>query len=215
MSAGMYIFRKTLMRIAEAMGCELCIHYFNDSDLIEITIRDVNKLDGYTFESRVTTAYLKRTDIPGNTDKAIEYAHDVFNILINKLGKEEYNNMFANEKVLTNNPEIENVIFNPPATIVFWTDGSKTVVKAQNGEFFDPEKGLAMAIAKKHFGNKGHYFEEIKKWTEKYAAKKTVMEPIKKCKFTCEGVKINCDILNMMFDNLTFTPKTNPEGTDA
>ena len=65
-------------------------------------------------------------------------------------------------------PEIKNVIFNPPATIVFWDDGSKTVVKAQNGEMFDPEKGLAMAIAKKHFDNKGHYFEEIKKWTEKY-----------------------------------------------
>lgn len=42
---------------------------------------------------------------------------------------------------------IEKVIFNPPATIVFWKDGSKTVVKAQNAEY-DPEKGLAMAIAR-------------------------------------------------------------------
>ena len=53
--------------------------------------------------------------------------------------------------------EIKNVIFNPPATIVFWEDGSKTVVKTQNGEEFDPEKGFSMAIAKKHFGNKGNY----------------------------------------------------------
>lgn len=42
---------------------------------------------------------------------------------------------------------IEKVIFNPPATIVFWKDGSKTVVKAQNADY-DPEKGLAMAIAR-------------------------------------------------------------------
>lgn len=63
--------------------------------------------------------------------------------------------------------KIKNVIFNDPATIVFWTDGTKTVVKAEN-EPFDPEKGLAMAIAKKHFGNKGNYFNEIKKWTETY-----------------------------------------------
>ena len=120
-----------------------------------------------------------------------------------------------------NNPcyEIKNVIFNPPATIVFWTDGSKTVVKTQNGEEFDPEKGLSMAIAKKHFGNKGNYFEVIKKWTEKYTAKKTIMESVKECKFTCEGAKINFDILNMIFGDesgsLKFRPKTNPEGTDA
>ena len=64
-------------------------------------------------------------------------------------------------------PEIKNVIFNPPATIVFWNDDTKTVVKCQNDEAFDPEKGITMAFFKKMHGNKGHYFEEIKKWTEK------------------------------------------------
>ena len=64
-------------------------------------------------------------------------------------------------------PEIKNVIFNPPATIVFWNDNTKTVVKCQNYEAFDPEKGITMAFFKKMHGNKGHYFEEIKKWTEK------------------------------------------------
>ena len=59
--------------------------------------------------------------------------------------------------------EITNVIFNDPATIVFWSDGTKTVVKAEN-EPFDPEKGLAMAIAKKALGNKGNYYNEFKKW---------------------------------------------------
>ena len=59
--------------------------------------------------------------------------------------------------------EITNVIFNDPATIVFWGDGTKTVVKAEN-EPFDPEKGLAMAIAKKSLGNKGNYYNEFKKW---------------------------------------------------
>lgn len=66
--------------------------------------------------------------------------------------------------------QIENVIFNEPATIVFWKDGTKTVVKATNEEF-DPEKGLAMAIAKKALGNKGNYFDKIKKWVKKYKEK--------------------------------------------
>lgn len=66
--------------------------------------------------------------------------------------------------------EIKNVIFNPPATIVFWADNSKTVVKAEN-ETFDPEKGLAMAIAKKALGNKGNYYETFKKWLPKTESK--------------------------------------------
>lgn len=58
---------------------------------------------------------------------------------------------------------IEKVIFNYPATIVIWNDGTKTVVKCEN-EPFDPEKGLAMAISKKFFGNRGNYFDIFKKW---------------------------------------------------
>lgn len=58
---------------------------------------------------------------------------------------------------------IVKVIFNDPATIVFWGDGTKTVVKAMN-EPFDPEKGLAMAIAKYHFGNEGNYYNVFKQW---------------------------------------------------
>lgn len=58
---------------------------------------------------------------------------------------------------------IKKVIFNDPATIVFWNDGSKTVVKAHDEEF-DPEKGLAMAFSKKLLGNKGNYYNEFKKW---------------------------------------------------
>lgn len=43
---------------------------------------------------------------------------------------------------------IKKVIFNDPATIVFWKDGTKTIVKCQEGAEFDPEKGLAMAISR-------------------------------------------------------------------
>lgn len=53
-------------------------------------------------------------------------------------------------------PEIEKVIFNEPATIVFWTDGTKTVVKVKDQEEFDPWTGLSMCVCKKAFGNKFH-----------------------------------------------------------
>lgn len=44
--------------------------------------------------------------------------------------------------------EIEKIIYNNPATIVWFADGEKIVVKAHNEEF-DKEKGVAMAIARK------------------------------------------------------------------
>ena len=63
---------------------------------------------------------------------------------------------------------ITNVIFNYPATIVFWTDGTKTVVKCQGDDVYDPEKGLAMAISKKALGNKRDYYHTFLKCLKKY-----------------------------------------------
>lgn len=71
----------------------------------------------------------------------------------------------------TNTAAIKDVIFAPPATIVYWSDGSKTVVRCSEKDVFDPEKGLAMAIAKRCGGNKGSYYKEIQNWVEKSGKK--------------------------------------------
>ncbi len=63
--------------------------------------------------------------------------------------------------------EIEKVIFNDPATIVFWKDGSKTVTKCGERDIYDPEKGLAMCFAKKLLGNEGNYYNVFTKWLPK------------------------------------------------
>ena len=67
------------------------------------------------------------------------------------------------------NLEIVDVIFNDPATIVFWTDGTKTVVKTQDGEPYDPEKGMVMAFCKKLMGNnKRDYYHTFLHYLKKY-----------------------------------------------
>ena len=73
--------------------------------------------------------------------------------------------------VFTIFPNIKDVIYKDPATIVLWKDGSKTVVKCQKGDTYDPEKGLVMCIIKKICGNKGNYNNEIKKWLPAKQAK--------------------------------------------
>lgn len=62
--------------------------------------------------------------------------------------------------------KIKRVVFNNPCTIILWNDGTKTVVKAEN-EPYDPEKGLAMCLAKKALGNKGNYYNVFRKWLPK------------------------------------------------
>lgn len=57
----------------------------------------------------------------------------------------------------------EKVIFNEPATIVIWKDGSKTVVKCQKNDKYDPEKGLALCFMKKVLGNKGNFNNILKR----------------------------------------------------
>lgn len=64
-------------------------------------------------------------------------------------------------------PDIVKVIFNDPATIVFWDDGSKTVVKCSEHDFFDPEYGLLMAMMKKLFnGSLADYRRIVKTWCQ-------------------------------------------------
>ena len=48
------------------------------------------------------------------------------------------------------------VIFNDPATIVYWEDGSKTVVKCGPYDIYDREKGFAMCVLKQLYGDKFH-----------------------------------------------------------
>lgn len=60
--------------------------------------------------------------------------------------------------------EIKKVIFNNPATIILWKDGTKTIVKCGEHDIYDPEKGMAMAITKRALGNKGNYYNKIKEW---------------------------------------------------
>ena len=62
---------------------------------------------------------------------------------------------------------IKDVKFANPATIVFWKDGTKTVVKAQGDEEYVPEVGLAMCICKKVMGNTRDYYRVFKHWMKK------------------------------------------------
>ena len=87
-----------------------------------------------------------------NIDTDTSFTHVLADLLCStqKLLKGESTMKNTNNKPIPSNP-IKQVIFNGPATIVYWKDGCKTVVKCQEGAVNDPEKGLAMAVARHYF----------------------------------------------------------------
>lgn len=134
-------------------------------------VQGLNRYDGFAFLENGTGVKIpvKVTEIEScGYPRSVTYTCEEIVLCSNDHAS------LKNNSQLAINITIEKVIFNDPATIVFWSDGTKTVVKTQNGEKFDPEKGLAMAIAKRAFGNKGNYFNHISKWVDKYEEQKRI-----------------------------------------
>ena len=47
---------------------------------------------------------------------------------------------------------INEVLYNDPVVVVFWSDGTKTVAKCANGDIYSAETGLSICIVKKILG---------------------------------------------------------------
>ena len=70
-------------------------------------------------------------------------------------------------------PEVEvvNVIYNDPATVVYWSDKTRTVVKCQPGDTYDPKTGFLLALCKKVCGNTGNYNDLLRECVPGYGEK--------------------------------------------
>ena len=58
-------------------------------------------------------------------------------------------NIYNTKNTCVETVYIKQVIYNDPATIVFWSDGTKTTAKAVEGTEYDPCDGLIYCIVKK------------------------------------------------------------------
>lgn len=57
--------------------------------------------------------------------------------------------------------KLKRVIFAKPATIAFWSDGTKTVVKCGEGDVYSEKIGLALCYLKKFTGNRSRTLDDI------------------------------------------------------
>lgn len=102
-------------------------------------------------------------DLLGKYD-SIDYSRELIRPWVVQYGGR---GQFNNRGLYDCRPKIKKVIFNDPATIVIWSDGTKTVVKCQKGDTYSKEVGLALCIAKKYLGDKSNFNNEFKKWIPK------------------------------------------------
>lgn len=82
--------------------------------------------------------------------------------LENKIG-----NMRLDLKKERDKYAIDKIIFNPPATVVIWKDGEKTIVKCGEDEVFDHEIGVAMCYMKRIFGSRSAFKRTVKEYLPK------------------------------------------------
>ena len=57
------------------------------------------------------------------------------------------------KELFCNQERVVRVVLNGPATILFWDDGTKTVVKLQNGDTDDLEKAIMAGMLKRLYPN--------------------------------------------------------------
>ena len=109
----------------------------------EYEIRKAIRDGGYTdYQKNIIKGFLVRNGLLSNTK--LEEVHNIRKDL---------------------RPSPKKVIYNGPATIVIFEDGSKTVVKLQEGETMDREKAVYAAICKRMFGsnkNRSNWLDILK-----------------------------------------------------
>ena len=88
--------------------------------------------------------------------------------------KSKSNNVISKPKMTHGCPGIKKVIFNDPATIVLWDDGTKTVVKCSEGDTYSEWSGLAFCICKKLMG--GEFHKVFKHWCDRDDIRKPIYD---------------------------------------
>ena len=136
---------------------------------IKTTLKQLsNRYPGYLFEIEEYPTMMmvwvrsKRSGIENR--KAIEKCHYIslanyeIEKMVNEIKEEELKSVvgWSNKNLITNKYTItpKKLIFqDEKATIINWSDGTKTVVKCTDGDTFSPEAGVALCYMKKFIAN--------------------------------------------------------------
>ena len=163
---GMWIFKEMFNILQHKFGNinkDDCYWLINSRSFYKI--REICVLMGFDFERDIernkNRVSINGIDVSFTDDLIDEPLLFEIKLVYEKPVKLPFLHHICTTDYLNSIPEVKKVIFNDPATIVYWKDGTKTVVKCQKGDDFDLEKGFAMAFLKKCCGNKGNFNDKL------------------------------------------------------
>lgn len=103
-----------------------------------------------------------RPNVPGHCQRnhlEIEAKFSVFDLNTSDM-EIAHQSVYSRDKTLDflkelfrNQARVVRVVHNGPATVLFWDDGTKTVVKLQNGDTDDHEKAIMAGMLKRLYPN--------------------------------------------------------------
>ncbi len=126
--------------ISQEMGC--CSRMLSE---VELTLH-LDSSDAYRFKRAANDTFTKRGHKPTISINLDDNCGGIVGGFIDLL-----------------QVKAEKVIFNNPATIVIWSDGTKTIVKRQKGDRYNKRAGLALCYMKKALGNGTREFNDALK----------------------------------------------------
>ena len=114
--------------------------------------------DSLTIDPKTTYGYLGRFNAYYDTDLGALTTNEITPRAVVHVAV-PYNNLpiflkFLNDLSVTS--DIKKVIFNGPATIILWDDGTKTIVKCKEGDPYSKEAGFALCLLKRLAGKDFH-----------------------------------------------------------
>lgn len=100
----------------------------------------------------------------------VEWGHEDYQVSFSMGNPETFNEFvaFLYKATMHANMNLipKKIIYNPPATIVLWEDGTKTVVKCSKHDSWNAETGFLWALAEKLYGSKSQVEKVINRHAE-------------------------------------------------
>lgn len=139
--------------------------YESTKKYFETKINSEIKINSPNYLNTISTTPITSTDYTGglvydnsSTSFKISNPHTV------GCGQHVLSDIVEHKSLGFRNIKIKRIIFNPPATVIFWGDDTKTVVKCAEDDEFNPEIGVAMCYMKKIYGSRHAFSKMVEKY---------------------------------------------------
>ena len=128
----------------------------------------------------VMAVHTNQIDMRATYDLVSEVSSTLHNVPESDMTPVKYQAQKKEKPIMDKRYKVKKILYNGPATIVYWADGEKTVVKCMEGDTFDPMAGFCAALAKRVYGSSG---------AVKQIIKASNYEDSQALPFQCESVK--------------------------